>query len=366
MPIDESELIPYQNGHDGAHRDPVDWRDHSYDNIVAAAAPVIIDWETGFDIRNVLGGDVKIKCQYASLSCVGQGWSYYIWVKQVIEMMGQYGMNLSQLRVAHSEEVDQISAKAIYSQIFIESTGGAYVRDGAVLAVGWGSVFEKIVPSLNPATNIAEESFMRDKAWKTATIDALAKMLCGLEFAVINACDNMDLFAQAIMQNHGVVGGVEGQNSRGWNTENPLAPIHGQPIWRHCLYYGAFGTDDKGRFIATPNSWGNAWQSPLRDWKPGDPPGDGWQKLRADYFNSIDQFNPWTYVDKPNKEPSMATNVKIIKDANSQACGIWLPAISPEALKSYCLNFGITVPKKPDGSIDWDKWIDGTLTLKKK
>jgi hypothetical protein len=362
---EKASIIPYQVGQDGAHRDPLDLRDHSYDNIVAAAAPVVIDWVKGFDIRNVLGGDIKIKCQFQSLSCVGQGWSYYIWVKQIIEMMSCYGMNLEQLRIAHAAEVDEVSAKAIYSQIYIQDQGGAYVRDGAQLTISWGSLFEKLVPSINPATGIAEESFMRDRSWQTKAMNDLAKTLCGLEFAVINACDNMDLFAQAILQNHGVVGGVEGQNDRGWDTENPSAPISGQPIWRHCLYYGAFGTDDKGRFIATPNSWGNAFQNPIRDWKPGDPPGDGWQKLRADYFNLTDQFNPWTYVDKPNKPLSMASNVKIIKDADSPAVGIWLPATSPEALESYCLNFGLVVPKKADGSIDWDKWIQGTLTLKK-
>jgi len=361
----ENELIPYMNN-DGAVKDKADWRDNSYDAYVMGAAPVFIDWTKGFDIRNVLGGDIKIKCQYQSLSCVGQGWSYYVWVKQVIEMMGQYGMTLTQLRTTHLGEVDQLSAKAIYSQIFIESTGGAYVRDGAKLIIDWGSLPDRIVPSINPDTNIAEESFMRDKSWQNSALNDLAKILCGVDYAVINACDNMDLFAQAIMQNHGVVGGVDGQNNRGWNTENPLPPIrsNGQPIWRHCLYYGAFGTDGQGRFIATPNSWGNGWQNPIRDWKPGDPPGDGWQKLRQDYFNSQDQFNPWTYVDKPNKIETMATNVKIIKDANSSAVGIWLPAMSPAALESYCLNFGIVVPKKADGSIDWDKWIQGTLTLK--
>jgi len=364
--MEEDKFIPYQDGQeDACPVDPLDNRDHSYDAIVAAAAPVTIDWEKGFDIRNVLNDDIHIKCQYASLSCVGQGWSYYIWVKQVIEMMAKYGMDLSQLRVAHKAEVDEVSAKAIYSQIFIASTGGAYIRNGAKLVTNWGSLFEKIVPSINPATNMAEEDFMRDKTWKTEALDSIAKTLQGKEYAVIGAADNMDLFAQAIMENHGVVGGVVGQNGRDWGTENPLPPVDGKPIWRHCIYYGAFGTDDKGRFIATPNSWGNAFQKPLRNWKPGDPPGDGWQKLREDYFNTKWQYNPWTYVDRPN-QTDMATNVKIIKDANSAACGIWLPATSPEALESYCLNFGIEVPKKEDGSIDWDAWIDGELTLKKK
>ena len=361
----EDKIIPYKDGQNGAHPEPEDERDHIYDEIVGVAAPVIIDWEKGFDIRAILGDDIHLKCQYQSLSCVGQGWSYYIWVKQVIEMMAKYGMDLSQLRVAHTDEVDEISAKAIYSQIFIASQGGAFIRDGAKLIKNWGSLFERIVPSINLATNTAEESFMRDKTWKTDALDSIAKTFRGKEYAVINAADNMTLFAQAIQENHGVVGGVVGQNGRKWNTENPLPPQEGKNFWRHCVYYGAFGTDNKGRFVATPNSWGNAYQKPIRNWKPGDPPGDGWQKLRADYFTKKRQFNPWTYVDRPNQDEDMATNVKIIKDKNSTAVGIWLPALSPEALESYCLNFGIKVPKTEDGSIDWIKFIDGELILKK-
>jgi len=58
-------------------------------------------------------------------------------------------------------------------------------------------------------------------------------------------------------------------------------------------------------------------------------------------------------------------NVKVIKDSNSPAVGIWLPALSQEALESLCMNFGIEIPKKADGSVDWNSWIEGTLTLNK-
>lgn len=359
--MDEKDIIPYKPGQaDACHRDPLDRKDHSYDQIVAATAPVIIDWKKGFDIRNKLGGDIKIKNQFQSLSCVGQGWAYYVWVMQIIEMMAQYDMALPELEMTHRADIDEVSAKAIYSQIFIKNSGGAYIRDGAKLIIDWGALFERDVPSIDYKTKVATEEFMRDKTWINSAMDSLAKTLQGKEYAVITASDNMDLFAQAIIKNYGVVGGVVGQNGRDWNTDSPKAPADATNLWKHCLYYGALGTDEKGRFIATPNSWDLPFQEG-QEWKPGDPPGQGWQKLRADYFNTKWQFNPWTYVDKSNQIDM--SNVKIIKDSDSTAVGIWLPALSPEALESYCLNFGISVPKKDDGEIDWDKWIDGNLTL---
>jgi len=73
-------------------------------------------------------------------------------------------------------------------------------------------------------------------------------------------------------------------------------------------------------------------------------------------------FSPMLYTVNFKK---YMTNIKIIKDSESASVGIWLPALSEEALKSYCLNFGITVPTKPDGGVDWENWIDGELKLKK-
>ena len=360
--LNENKTIPYSPNHGGCFPDPQDDRDLSYDEIVMGAAPVKIDWEKGFDIRNVLEYDIAIKNQNRSLSCVGQGWSYYIWVKQIVEMMAKYKMNLKKLYWNYPKEVGEVSAKAIYSQIFLEK-GGAYIRNGAKLVVNWGALFEELVPSVNPETNIADELWMRDKNWLNDKMAELAKTLQGLKYATIHASNNMDLFAQAILENHGVVGGVEGQNGRGWNTENPLPPLPNKPVWGHCVYYGAFGTDNKGRFIATPNSWGNGFQNPKRSWKAGDPAGDGWQKLRTDYFAGQYQFNPWVYVDRSNTNKNMS-NVKIIKDANSNSVGVWLPAISKAALESYCLNFGLEIPRNELGDINWDKLIQGELTLK--
>ena len=88
-------LVDDKYGHGATHDSP-DQRDFSQDEIALGAAQ--IDWEKGYDIRNELGGDITIKNQFASLSCVGQAWAYYLWVLMVKDLMKKYSLNLYQER----------------------------------------------------------------------------------------------------------------------------------------------------------------------------------------------------------------------------------------------------------------------------
>jgi len=282
-------------GH-GAVKSPLDSRRFSYDKHVMALGAIEIDWDKGYDIRNKLGDYIDFKNQWSSSSCTGQGASYYLWVKQVIESMDNHKMNLKELRVSHYEEVKELSAKALYSQTVIPG-GGSYIHSPLSLAIKWGEVTNEIVPD-HKKDGSTDESFMTELNWKNDSVDNLAKVLKGLEYREINVRSNMDLFAQAIIQNDGVVGGVVGTNNGTWSSENPKPPANTNNAWGHCLYMGSFGKDDKGKFIATPNSWGNLLGK--RNWQPGDPPGFGWQKLREDYFTNAWQFDPYTYTDKDN------------------------------------------------------------------
>lgn len=339
MANDLIDVLPFGTG---CFPDPFDGRDKSYDDHILGAPPVVIDWVKGYDVREHLGFDLPYKNQFSSGSCVGQGWSYYLAIINAVE----------------TGVMTPDSAKAFYSQINIG--WGAYIRDGAKLICEWGGVGETIVPSLKE-NGTTDEEFMKDLAWKNSQIDELAKILQGKDYRVINAVSNMDLFAQAVLQNHGVVGGVNGSNNGTWTSERPQPPI-GSAEWGHCLYFGAFGTDEFGKFIATPNSWGNLLG---KIWKPGSPVGYGWQKLYQNYFDNqgINIFNPWTYTDKPNN--FMNTNVKVIKDSATPAVGFWCPANNPDGLIAMARNYGIEIPYKADKiSIDWDKLIQGTMTLK--
>lgn len=350
----------------GAVKAPSDKRDRIYDDHVSLCGAIEIDWEKGYDVREELGGDIQIKNQYSSGSCVSQGWSYYIWILQVLEMIKKYGMTLKQLLGNNPLDVQEVSAKAIYSQIFLPN-GGAYIYMGGKLVTKWGSVFERLVSSYkNDKTT--DEEFMRDISWLNENISKIAGILKGKEYRVIRAKDNMDLFAQAILQNKGVVGGVSGQNGRGWNTERPKPPESKDKIeWGHCLAFLAFGKDEFGKYIATPNSWGRMDWNKDYIWKSGDKPGSGWQKLYTDYFTNDFQFDPWTYSDLINLEENNIMNnfVRVVKDANSSAVGYFLPALSPETIKNMAHIYGKEVPLKTDGSIDWSAFIEGTVDLEK-
>lgn len=356
----------------GAQEAPLDQEDYAYDDYVAMAGEVKIDWEKGYDIRNTIGGHIDIKSQESSLSCVGQGWSYYYWVLQVLEMVKKYNLLLEQLREEYPEEVEVLSAKAVYSQIFLPN-GGAYISRGGKLVVNWGAVAERLVPSHKEDGSV-DEDFMRDLSWLNDEITKIAEILKGKQYRIIRARDNMDLFARAILENGGVVGGFKGQNGRGWgNSERPKPPTSTADVeWLHCVYFGAFGTDEKGKFIATPNSWNEMSFNRGYRWKPGDPVGKGWQKLYEDYFTRDYQFDPWTYTDLLNpptedNQDDMPNNfAKFIKDKNSPAVGIWLPFTSPETLRNMSLMYNKEVPMKADGGIDWDNLIEGTLELETK
>jgi len=66
-----------------------------------------------------------------------------------------------------------------------------------------------------------------------------------------------------------------------------------------------------------------------------------------------------------NWKDTMNNNfIKIIKDANSSAVGFWVPAINEEVLKNLALVYGKPIALKEDCTIDWDKIIEGSLTLK--
>lgn len=247
----------------GAAKDVIDVRDRVYDGIAFGAAP--FDWNTGYDIEKIINHTIPIKNQNNSKSCVGQGWSYELGVLDAVET-GTY---------------KDVSAKAIYSQIALPQ-GGAYIRDGAKLAVDWGAVGENIVSSYDNG-NAPGENFMKDKSWKDAQDDLIAQKLKSKEFRMVQDI-TIDIIAQGIRDNYGVVGGVMGANNGSWNT---LEPTPGSQDWGHCLFFGKARVDDKGKYIATPNSWGDRF-------------GGQWQKLRENWFTNGLMFNPWLLVDQVN------------------------------------------------------------------
>lgn len=332
------------------------------------------DWELGFDIEMLLGYRAKcdteeqfwgvggrkawgveryrkisnivrergiqslklpIKNQGSSSSCTGQGLSYYLEVLNYIET-GKY------LR---------ISAKDIYAYISIGEGKGAYLRDALKLAVNRGIGSEKLVPSYFGGNPLSEKQYL-EKPEETEELKAIRSALRGKEYQGITSWGEelMEKMAWAMLMGFGNYFAVNGENGKGWMTEYPSPPS--AVAWAHALFGGKAGLDNGEKFLGHINSWGDNCGV------------DGWQKLKLKYFTSYNIRSPWTLIDEDNNWNMTKSNIKIIKDKNSPSVGIWLPALSPEALESYCLNFGIEVPRKEDGSIDWDVMIEGEMELK--
>jgi len=359
--------------------------DDARDFAFTAVAP--FDWKMGFDIRKVLAvreickdqeeffgtrgrngwgverykeiikifNDKKlrpykipVKNQGSSGSCTGQALAYYLEVLNFIE----------------TGEWVKISARDVYAYTSIGFGKGGYLRDALKLAVERGIGSEDLVPCYDTfklsdgslVVNAMTETEYLVKPIESPELIAVRKSLQGKEYRSIagSGKELMDVMAWAMLLGLGNYFAVNGENNGTWQSEYPKPPV-GSGKWGHALFAGVAELDsDEKPYIGDLNSWGN------------DTGVDGWQKLKEDYFITNNIQSPWTYIDKDNNYNNMAkANVKIIKDKNSPAVGIWLPALSPQALESLCLNFGIETPKLPDGSIDWKSWVDGELTITK-
>lgn len=369
----------------GALQDPQDPRDVSF----SAVAP--FDWELGFDIELLLGYrltckdeaefwgprgrrgwgveryreivelvkknqipsfKIEPKNQGSSSSCTGQALSQYISVLNMIE----------------TGDWVEVSARDIYAYISLGMDRGAYLRDALKLAVDRGISTEELVPSYtyihtdtqeirNPLT---EAEFLV-KPEESEAIQAIRVALQAKEYQVVNSSrgDLLEQMAWTTLLGFGCYFGVVGQNNGTWHTTYPQLPTGSQ--WQHALYAGKAVLRDGKKMISHINSWGNGVGE------------QGWQYLGDNYIGqgigptNVDAvFNPWTLLDKPNKpNDELMSNVKVIKDKNSAAVGFWIPALTEGALDSLAANFGKVLPKQADGKIDWEKAIEGELSLKK-
>lgn len=102
------------------------------------------------------------------------------------------------------------------------------------------------------------------------------------------------------------------------------------------------------------------------------------KKKLMEYFDS---YSPFVKEKKQNKithymklviSPIIAEevvelpeNIKIIKDKDSNAVGIWYAASSAHKLMEHAKAINFPIPKNKDGSLDWGKFVQGELTLNK-
>jgi hypothetical protein len=200
---------------------PYDWRDITLGDIPFTPDPNAPTWEQGFD-NEVKYGKLKREHQGSSLSCVGQGWSKY----------------LEMINLAEEGHVDDLSARDIYSQIWIKPDGAAYIRDGAKIAVNIGNCEERFIPSYKNGQPPTEQ-FMRTRP--NPDYDCVAnayiyhcKRFVYLPTSFPLTADDWEAVRQVIWQFKGFVSGYR----------------------HHCMYGPAYGLLGGKKAIRFSNSYG--------------------------------------------------------------------------------------------------------------
>lgn len=259
----------------GAFPDRPDARDFKYEDVVFGAP--VVDWDKGYDIETELGITLKVESQNSSLSCVGQSFSKYAEVLNIVE----------------EKKFIDLSAKSVYERIYLPS-GGAYLRDGAA-AVVKGINEEIDVPSYENGQP-PSENYMRSQTL-TPELSEKAKKYSAKEYRSLGGTV-LDYFALAIKDNFGVVTGVNGDN-KGWTDWIVNKPT--SVDWGHAIFLKGFGKDSRGKYLNFINSWGVNWGQ------------NGRGRIYAEEYDMANNsFGIWTLVDKPNTT-EVVNNVRMVK-----------------------------------------------------
>jgi hypothetical protein len=207
--------------YNGCRPNEPDSRDIVFGDIPFEADEKAPSWEQGYNVEAAYGVHLKREHQGSSLSCVGQGWSKYLEMLNVVET-GQW--------------VD-LSAKDIYSQIFLPG-GGANIRNGGKICVGKGNCRETLIPSYNNG-NPPDEAFMEQKeqtaeSQKDALIFESLKFVEMINYTSAPSTSQWEIMRQTIYQYHGFVAGYSG----------------------HCQYFVGYGIKNNKPFVSTIGSYG--------------------------------------------------------------------------------------------------------------
>lgn len=263
----------------GAIKDRYDIRNFQYK---APRAGLPFDWNKGFDIEEKIGARLVTKDQDGSYSCGGQAWAYYGEVLEAVAT-GTY---------------EPRSARWIYSYTHV-SGGGSNGKDNSDFCVNKGWALEKNVLSYDNG-HPPSERFMITKPAVTQAIIEDTEVDKALSYLQVNA--NIDLFAQAIQENNGMVLGVDGQDNGTWLSLFPKPPA--QKVWAHWLYAGKAKLINGKKYIGVKNSWGP------------DAGEDGWQWIGEDYFKTGNVWKGWTLAwdyEPPKKKQLMIQIVRLYK-----------------------------------------------------
>ena len=228
---------------------PTDWL---YHNMVPKGTPPF-DWSKGYDVEKEIGMNIPVKNQGSSGSCGGQAVASYAFV----------------LKAIRDKSIAERSAKFIYAPI-AQPGGGTYGGDLMARMKSTGVSTEILCPSYENGQP-PSEAFMEDKSSisSLAMTDASTSLSANYSFLIQF---DIDVLAQAIRDNHGIIIGIGGQNNGTWLTSNPLPPMSVE--WRHWMYFGKSLMINGQKKIIGLNSWGTSVGN------------GGWQNFGEDYVNN--------------------------------------------------------------------------------
>lgn len=217
---------------------------------VVADSPTF-DWVKGYDIREKLGKDLTTKDQDGSFSCGGQASSYLM--EAILALKGTK---------------EERSAKSIYMQCFVYPGGSASFGLMDTI-INKGFTKESEISSYENGNPPSEE-------YMQAKIDLPSGLIRGTRPIYVDI--DFESIAQAILQNGGVVIGLQGENNGTWLAKYPQIPS-AQPktpgLWNHWMYAGvAKIIEQNGRkMLGLKQSWGNevgdnGWQFFGEEWLP--------------------------------------------------------------------------------------------------
>lgn len=241
----------------GCLKSPKDNRRIMLGDISFTPDPAAPSWEAGFD-NEVKYGKLKREHQGSSLSCVGQGWSKYLEMLNLIE----------------TKKAIDLSARFIYSQIRLLN-GYAFINDGANLCVKQGCSEESVIPSYD-AGKPPTEAFMALKGDITDTVrqKALkfqAKKYVWLDTSPTLTTTDWENIRQIIWQFGGFVSGFQG----------------------HCMYATSYGKKNNRNFIKFVNSYG--------------------QGSDIEYYGDVELYDITFLVDLPNP-PDKINMYKLVRE----------------------------------------------------